>query len=254
MTYNKRIEKASKKNKSNIVLALDYTIADPKLLLQRSLNTLKETAAFICAVKLNRQIVLPLGLKDGTEKIVNLAHELGLPAIMDCKINDVGHTNRSIAEHYFNLGFDAVTASPFVGWEEGIKPVFETAENKDGGVILLVYMSHKGSDEGYGQKVLDSKTGIAKMQYEIFAGKALNWGAAGVIVGATYPDKIRAVNKILKGRIPIYSPGLVIQGGNIIETVKAGSKYLIIGRAIFEAENPSKAAAEFKDAINKVLA
>jgi len=251
LNYACWIGKASKRNKSNIVLALDLTIANPKLLLQRCLNTLQETAPSICAVKLNRQVVLPLGLRDGTQRIVKLAHKLSLPVIMDCKINDVGHTNKSIAEHYFNTGFNAVTASPFIGWEEGLEPVFESAEKKGRGVILLVYMSHKGAEEGYGQKVLDPRSGKSRPQYEIFAEKALNWGADGVIVGATYPEKIKAVHKILKDRVPIYSPGLILQGGKIRDAIKAGSKYLIIGRAIFESKKPSESAAEFKEKVNE---
>jgi len=247
-TYKHWIDRASKRNNSNIVLALDLTVANPNILLSKCLKILQETAPSICAVKLNRQVVLPLGLRDGAQRIVKLAHKLGLPVIMDCKINDVGHTNKSIAEHYFNAGFNAVTASPFVGWEEGLEPVFESAEKKGGGVILLVYMSHKGAAEGYGQKVLDSRTGRNRPQYEIFAEKAFNWGADGVIVGATYPEKIKAVHKILKDQVPIYSPGLILQGGNIKDAIKAGSKYLIIGRAIFESKKPSESAAEFKAA------
>jgi orotidine-5'-phosphate decarboxylase len=166
---------------------------------------------------------------------------------MDCKINDVGYTNRVIAENYFRAGFDAVIANPFVGWEDGLQPVFEVAENMNRGVILLVYMSHKAAWEGYGQKVHDAETGETMLQYTVFAKKALSWNADGVIVGATFPEKIREVHAILGGKVPIYSPGIGAQGGEIRAAVKAGAQYLVVGRSITLAGNRGQAAKTCRD-------
>jgi len=127
-----------------------------------------------------------------------------------------------------------------------LQPVFEVAKKMGRGVIILVYMSHKGAVEGYGQMVQDSTTKQLVPQYKVFAEKALKWNADGTIVGATYPDKIREVHATLDERVPIYSPGVGAQGGDVQAAVKAGAKYLIVGRAIFEAENPVKAAEEFR--------
>lgn len=244
--FQQEINKSAEKNQSNIVLALDLRSDTPKQILSRSLETLNSVHSHVCAVKLNRQAVLPLGLFNGVQEIVEKAHDLGLPAIMDAKINDIGNTNRAIAEYYFKAGFDAVIASPFVGWEEGMQPVFEIAHEMDRGVILLTYMSHKGAVEGYGQIVQDSVTKHLVPQYRIFAQKALAWKADGVVVGATYPEKIREVHSILKGKVPIYSPGVGAQGGDPKASVKAGADYLIVGRAIVEAKDPARAAEQFR--------
>ena len=146
----------------------------------------------------------------------------------------------------YKAGFDAVTANPFVGWTEGLQPVFEVAKEVDRGVILLVYMSHKGAEEGYGQMVLDPEKGKPRPQYIIFAEKALSWGADGAVVGATYPEKIRELHEILKGRVPIYSPGIGAQGGSIKAALRAGAKYLIVGRTITLAENPAETAKSIR--------
>jgi len=127
-------------------------------------------------------------------------------AIMDCKVNDIGSTNQVIAEYYYAAGFDALIANPFIGWEEGLKPIFGVARELQRGVILLVYMSHKGASEGYGQMIVDAETGEKMPQYISFAKKALKWEADGAIVGATYPEKIREVYKIFGEKVPIYSP------------------------------------------------
>jgi orotidine-5'-phosphate decarboxylase len=76
-----------------------------------------------------------------------------------------------------------------VGWDEGLQPVFEVAEQMKRGVLVLVYMSHKGAVEGYGQTIIDSGAGKKVLQYLSFADKALKYGADGAVVGATYPEK-----------------------------------------------------------------
>lgn len=242
VAFKLRMDQSAGRGRSNLVLALDLPPDRPERLLSRSLQVLEATHPYLCAVKINRQLVLPLGLFEGVQKIVEFAHDRGLPTIMDCKVNDVGHTNRAIAELYYRAGFDALTASPFVGWAEGLEPVFQVAREMDRGVLLLVYMSHRAADEGYGQTVRDPKTGSLKPQYAVFAEKALTWGADGAVVGATYPEKVREVHGILGDRVPIYSPGIGAQGGSVEAAVKAGAHYLIIGRTIILAEKPGEVA------------
>jgi len=253
LSFQPKMERSANRTGSNIVLALDFPLDEPRHLLSRSIRMLETVGSYVCAVKINRQLVLPIGLFDGVQRILNLTHDRGLPAIMDCKINDVGHTNREIAECYYKAGFDAVTANPFVGWDEGLQPVFETAQQMHRGVLLLVFMSHKGAEEGYGQTIYDPKTGRAVPQYVAFAQKALSWEADGAIVGATFPEKIREVHAILGNRVPIYSPGVGVQGGDIESAITAGAHYLIVGRAITLAKNPAETAKIIRDAAQRCL-
>lgn len=251
--FKSKMEASAKKAGSNIVLALDLSHDDRISLLDNATQVLEMTHPHICAVKLNRHLVLPLGLFDGVGKILEQAHRLELPTIMDCKINDVGYTNLAIAKNYFEAGFDAVIANPFVGWEDGLQPVFKIAGEMDRGVIVLVYMSHKAAWEGYGQTVYDSVTKQTKPQYAVFAQKALSWKADGAVVGATYPEKIREAHDILTDSVPIYSPGVGAQGGRIEAAVKSGARYLIVGRSITSAAQPGEAAKALRDEANRFL-
>jgi orotidine-5'-phosphate decarboxylase len=92
-----------------------------------------------------------------------------------------------------------------------------------------------------------SRENRLRPQYEVFARNAKLWKADGVIVGATYPEKIKAVHKILKQDVPIYAPGVGSQGGDIRAAISAGATYLIIGRSIIYAENPAKTAEDLKE-------
>jgi orotidine-5'-phosphate decarboxylase len=245
MPFMQRIEESSKKNKTDIVLALDFPYRDMRkrsTLLTEARSIIDEVYPFVCAVKINHHLILPLGTFKGVQSLVSEAHALGLQAIVDCKVNDIGNTNQIIAEYYFNAGFDALIANPFVGWEDGLKPVFEVARGQNRGVILLTYMSHKGASEGYGQTVIDPATSRKIPQYVVFAKKALSWGADGAVVGATVPEKIRETKKILGDAVPIYSPGVGAQGGLADAARKAGACYLMVGREITQAENPAVAA------------
>jgi orotidine-5'-phosphate decarboxylase len=241
------MEKASQNQKSDVVLALDFPYQNPKTrsaLLTKAEAVLEAVHPYVCAVKINHHLVLPLGTFDGVQTLVNSIHEKKLLAIMDCKANDIGATNQTIAEYYFAAGFDALIANPFVGWEEGLKPIFNVARKLERGVILLAYMSHKGAAEGYGQTVINPQTGERTPQYVSFAKKALSWNADGAIVGATVPEKIHEIHQILGDSVPIYSPGVGAQGGKGKAAREAGARYVIVGRDITQAENPGEAAKE----------
>lgn len=238
------IASEARSRRSKIVLALDLPPSTPRLL-QRGLNLLNRVYESICAVKVNRHMFLPLGLK-GVGKLVENAHGLGLPAIMDCKLNDIGATNLVMAEWFFRVGFDALTVSPYVGWEEGLQPVFNLARKEDKGLLVLSYMSHQGAEKTF-EKALIREDGRVKPAYLAFAQWALEWGADGVIVGATRPNRIAEVRRLLRGRIPIYSPGVGVQGGSPEEALARGADYLVVGRSIINADDPREAASILRE-------
>ena len=253
MLFKEKIKSVSESNKSPIILALDIPIYEPNVLFKKAIKIIDAVNDQICAVKFNRHLILPLGLFSKIRKLVTKINEYGLPTIMDCKINDIGNTNKIIAEYYFSAGFDALTANPFIGWQEGMQPVFEVAKKFSTGVILLVFMSHGGSTEGYGQNVIVNEKGNTSPQYKVFAQKALTWGADGVVVGATFPDKIREVYSTLGKTIPIYSPGIGAQGGRIEDAVRNGARYVIVGRVITMNKNPQKVAKSLQNIAQKAL-
>jgi orotidine-5'-phosphate decarboxylase len=241
--YKDWIFKTSKARRSRVILAIDLFEGPPEKILNASNRLLARTISNLCGVKLGRQTVLSLG-RQRTQRLTRLAHSYDIPCLIDDKLNDIGETNEAIAQTYFQLGFDSITANPFVG-QSGLRPLFRTAHRDRKGIILLTYMSHPSSFEGYGQRVLPKGKTIPEFQYRLFARQSLKWGADGVVVGATYPNIVREVKSILHGKVPIYSPGVGTQGGRLNEARRAGTDYFIIGRSITRASKPDSAAANF---------
>lgn len=245
MTFKAQMEKVSCKKQSNIILALDFPFQNQQErenLLTKAQTILTEVSPHICAVKINHHLTLPLGTFGAIQTLINQAHKQGLLTIMDGKVNDIGATNQTIADYYYAAGFDALIANPFIGWEEGLQPLFDSASKQQRGIILLTYMSHKGAAEGYGQTIIDPETRKETKQYLAFARKALQYNADGVVVGATVPEKIKEIHQILGESVPIYSPGVGAQGGGAATALQAGARYLIVGREIVQAAKPAAAA------------
>jgi orotidine-5'-phosphate decarboxylase len=243
-TYREWISRSSAERNTRIVLALDLDGKHPIQVFESGRRLLKKTIDNLCAVKLGRQTILNMGT-ERARRLIEIVHDQGIPCLVDDKLNDIGETNRTIAESYFRLGIDGLTASPFVGWLEGLQPLFKVAHENGKGVIVLTYMSHPGASEGYGQSVIP-KTGNKPIAlYLFFAKRARQWGADGVVVGATRPETIRAVRHVVGGKVPIYSPGIGAQGGRMTTSTKAGTDYFIIGRSITRSPHPERMAASY---------
>ncbi|MDV3277838.1 MAG: orotidine 5'-phosphate decarboxylase [Nitrososphaerales archaeon] len=214
-----------------MVLALDFT--DPfSTRLARARSVLDEVKGSVAAVKVNHHLLLPFGL-EGLRDVIAACKQEELPLIADLKMNDVESTNLSIVNALFSYGFDAVIANPFVGYREGLGRAIAEVHSLRGGVLLLVYMSHAGAREGYSLRLSDG-TPI----YRVFAKRARDWGADGVIVSAKSPRKVMEVRNLVGAACLIFSPGVGAQGGSAKGPIPAGADFLIVGRSITGATNP----------------
>jgi orotidine-5'-phosphate decarboxylase len=230
--FSERILESSRRRGTRVVLALDLS-GPYETRMARAATVLEETRDLISAVKVNHHLLLPFGL-EGLKGIVATCKKSGLPLIADLKINDIESTNVNIVDSLLFYGFDAVIANPFVGRDEGLGVVVERMHGAGGGVLFLVYMSHKGAEEGYG---LRTETG--EPFYRIFARRAREWGADGVIVSAKSPRVIEETRSVVGRDCLIFSPGLGAQGGS--SESASGADFVIVGRSVTESKDPVEA-------------
>jgi orotidine-5'-phosphate decarboxylase len=143
-----------------------------------------------------------------------------VPIILDAKRGDIGSTAEQYAiEAFERYGADAVTLSPFMGWDS-VAPYLKYHGK---GAFLLCRTSNPGGDDLQNQR-LASVEGQPLM-YEHIAQLAQGpWnlnGQLGLVVGATYPKEIERVRE-LAPTLPLLIPGVGAQGGDAVATVKAG--------------------------------
>jgi orotidine-5'-phosphate decarboxylase len=234
--FRERIARAAAAKKSPVVLALD-PVASRRDLLNFAEKTIRAVQQHVCAVKMNFHIILPLSASE-ISRINKLAHSCGLQSIADIKLNDIENTNEVAVDHLTRMSFDAVIANPFIG-KGGLTALVQKAHRLDAGLIALVYMSHPGANEGFGLEV--GGRGL----YKMFLERASKAGADGIVVGATQLDILS-----LGGRqLPVYSPGVGVQGGDAVQAINSGADYLIIGRSIVGAKYPAKVARDIQHRI-----
>ena len=237
--FKERMLASAARKGSRVVLALDFS--DPyERRLPRAVEVLGATRGKIAAVKVNHHLLLPFGLR-GLGKLVDMCKEEGLPLIADLKLNDIESTNLNAVESLMDHGFDAVIANPFVGKEEGLGKVIDQVHSRSGGVILLVYMSHRGAEEGYSLRLEGGEP-----MHRVFAERARDWGADGIIVSARSDEMIREARAIVGKDCLIISPGVGSQGGSPGNAIKAGADFLVVGRSITDAPRPAEALSEFQ--------
>lgn len=239
-TFKTRINKISK-TKGKIILANDY---ESGINLQtKTLQNIKTLNKSLCAIKINFHLLLPLGL-DQIKKINQTAHKHNLLTIADIKLNDIGNTNKITLDNLWKAGFDGVIANPIMG-HVALKKLVTMAHAKNKGVIALCHMSAPEAKTSYEMQVKSAKSKTLTPLYQLFLKSAIDSGADGIIVGATYPEIVKFCKKKTKGNMSIYSPGIGTQGGDINKVVRAGTDFLIVGRSILNSKNPKKTAERF---------
>jgi orotidine-5'-phosphate decarboxylase len=236
--FSKRIDILSKDKQSNIILAIDPTY-DTSNLFNYITNLITKLGKYICAIKLNFHAILPLSFIE-LHTINAIAHGENLQVIADIKLNDIPNTNIATIQHLHSMGFDSIIVNPFIG-KTNLKTTVNFAHSLDCGIISLVYMSHDSANEGFGASIIESSVNAAQVPnlfYKIFYQNSKDSKVDGVIIGGNRLDIIKEFSFKNKNKIPIYSPGLITQGGDVKSALECGADYLIIGRAIINSLDP----------------
>jgi orotidine-5'-phosphate decarboxylase len=204
---------------SRLLLALDET--DP----QRAFSVAEAAAPHLAGIKIN----WPLLMQGGLETVAKLAKLA--PVICDLKVADIPNTARLIAEAAYGAGAAGIIAHAFPG-AGPLRAIRDVAPDRD--LYAVITMSHPGGGEFFDITAL--------------AAVARDGGATGVVAPATRPEDITAVREAV-GDLKIIAPGVGAQGGNPRAAITAGADLIIVGRAIYQTDDPGAAAREFAAAL-----
>jgi orotidine-5'-phosphate decarboxylase len=171
----------------------------------------------------------PLVLSEGLSVISRLADYA--PVIADFKVADIPYTDELICEQVFKAGASGLIVHGFTG-EDSLKACIGVARLYDGDIYVVSEMSHPGGAK-YFQPIADE---IASMAYE--------FGATGIVAPATRPERVKHLRSIIGDSLSIISPGVGAQGGKASDVIASGANWIIVGRSIYNSENPKETAME----------
>ena len=203
--------------KNNIILAMDL------MDLKEAERVCEDIREYIDTIKIG----YPLTLAEGLSTIGFFKDNFDYKVICDYKVADIPATNEKIANLTFDAGADAIICHGFVG-QDSVNACKESAEDHGKDVFLLTEMSHPGAVK-FLQKDADD---IAKMGVEM--------GISNYVAPSTRLDRLSEIRDIVGKDSFIISPGVGTQGGDPKKTLEF-SDGLIIGRSIYNAENPKEA-------------
>jgi orotidine-5'-phosphate decarboxylase len=184
------------------------------------LNIIKESAPYAPLIKPNAQfLVYPLCLDDLVE-IVEAIHEGGCLALLDIKLSDIGTTMEAGLHWIDQIGFDAVTFSPFPGYVDGVDAVYRWAQRRDKGIFALCRMSNPGTHD-YQSRIMEGEKFYKRLAMDAYA-----HGSNGYVVGCTASEELGEVRRIIGEEGLILSPGLGPQGGDPVQALREGANHV----------------------------
>ena len=211
--------------KNNIILAMDLMDLKAAETVCESINEYIDTI----------KIGYPLTLAEGLSTIRFFKDNFDYNVICDYKVADIPATNEKIANQTFDAGADAIICHGFVG-PDSVEACQTSAEEHGTDVFLLTEMSHPGA-----VKFLQANADeIARM--------GVKMGIDNYVAPSTRPERLSQIRDIIGKESFMISPGVGTQGGDPKETLKY-SNALIIGRSIYNAEDPKKATEDIIDSI-----
>ncbi len=224
MKFNDRIRQNIRDRDSLLCIGLDVDPQkipphiikkeDPIFLFNKLI--IDATADFVVAYKPNLAFYEALGQNgwDILKRTIDYIPE-GVLKIGDAKRGDIGSTARKYAKSLFDLGFDAVTINPYLGWDS-VEPFVQDEKR---GVFILCLTSNPGSQDF---QYLSFK---GEPLYKKITKKVVEWntnGNCGLVVGATHPDELKTVRDIAPD-LPFLIPGIGAQGGDLETSVFSGT-------------------------------
>ncbi|HWJ95808.1 MAG TPA: orotidine-5'-phosphate decarboxylase, partial [Telluria sp.] len=226
MKFIDKLADAWARNNSMLCVGLDPDVArfpahlrdQPDGIYQFCKAIIDATADLACAFKPQIAYFAALGAEDQLEDICRYLRETypHIPLVLDAKRGDIGATAHQYAREAFDrYGADAVTVNPYMGFDS-VEPYMAW---EDRGVIVLCRTSNAGGSD---LQFLDVG-GMPLYQHvaKLVAEKWNRNGQCALVVGATFPEELAQVRKIV-GEMPLLVPGIGAQGGDIEATVKAG--------------------------------
>ena len=224
-----------------LIVALDVDTADDAVMLAKKLDPAK------VRVKVGKQLFTREG-----PQVVHRLRELGFQIFLDLKFHDIPNTVAKAVVAAADLGVWMVNVHA-AGGERMMRAAIQALEGRDArplitAVTVLTSMSEQDLvEQGIEQPPIERVVNLAKM--------ASASGLDGVVCSAEEASILRAE---LGDAFLLVTPGIRLPGDDAgdqrrVVTPQAamvsGASYLVVGRSITDADNPSAAISTILESI-----
>ncbi len=226
--FNARVDRVLSARNSLVCVGLD---PDPTLMpktvrrlgpgpqLERFLGgVIQSTYPHAAAYKMQLGSYLQYGPK-GLEVLAKLPKVIGPTRlrILDMKSNDIPNVMRMWRDGAFRgFGFDAVTVTPWLGWET-LEPFLADPAH---GIFVVAHSTNPGALDF--QEIPTPRGPLWLAVVGEARRLAHAHGNVGVVIGATFADAFHHARATLGNGIPILVPGIGAQGGSLATAVREG--------------------------------
>ncbi len=230
---------------AGLIIALDYPDRDRALKL---VDLLGSEADFY-------KVGLELFSRWGPDAVSTLRAR-GKRVFLDLKLHDIPNTVAGAVRAAAELGTDFLTVHGSGGramLEAAVEAsqAWEESELRILAVTALTSLDGPGLGEAWGRDISDPRPEVLRL-----ARLATDAGVPGVVASAQEAAELRSA---VGGQVTLVTPGIRLPGGEAHDqarvttpshAVQAGADYLVVGRAITAAADPSQALAQVQSAMS----
>jgi orotidine-5'-phosphate decarboxylase len=165
------------------------------------------------------------------QRLLHKARALGLLTILDGKRNDIASTAAAYADAALSgvsiagrvhpvWQADSLTINPYLG-RDAVEPFLASARKSHSGVFVLVRTSNPGAGL-FQDLAIDGEPVYQRVGAAVAAWARENLGQSGLgdvgaVVGATYPDEMARLRRLMP-EVIFLAPGFGAQGGTARDT------------------------------------
>lgn len=203
------------------------------------------TADYASAMKVNFAFFEQYGV-EGFKALEETIHAIpdDIFIVADAKRGDIANTSIAYAKSVFDtLKCDSVTVNPYMGYDS-VQPFLDY---KDKMIFVLALTSNKGSND-FQRLISDGKP-----IYDHVIRTSMKWSderQIGYVVGATHPNDLSEIRKLVKSNV-LLIPGVGVQGGDVEQIIKANNN----GPAIINSSraiNYASSGSDFAEAASEL--
>jgi orotidine-5'-phosphate decarboxylase len=224
------------------IVALDFGTADEAMAMARQVG---DQCRFF---KVGSELFTAVG----PVIVRRLQAELGADVFLDLKFNDIPNTVAGAVRRAAALGVRLLTVHASGGRTmlEAAQAAWSGASERgwEGGVLAVTVLTSfdpAGLAAAWGRDAIDVEREVVRL-----AGDAVAAGLHGIVCSGA---EAAAVRRVHGDSLALLVPGIRLRGGDVHDQQRvmspagaqtAGARYLVLGRAVTDADDPAAAMAE----------